>query len=113
MNFGDSTNPLTFNLAQSFTRVVRRFDFVAIGFRFVLLGLYLCGNSIHTQFREEYAKLIKAEQSERSNESPYYPCSLRINTRGLLFHILFRTFRTADSFFAQSSLYNEIRAIVH
>ena len=59
MNFGDSTDALTFNLAPLFTRAVRRFDFITISFRFVLLSLSLRRNSIHNQFREAYAKLIK------------------------------------------------------
>ena len=88
MSFGDSTDPLTFNLAQSFTRAVHLFHFITISSRFVLLTLSLRGNSIHNQFREAYANLIKAECSERSNESSYCPCSSKINFHGVLFHIL-------------------------
>ena len=103
MNFGDSTDPLAFTLAQSFTRSsvsclnlhiyshlhVRRFDFITIGFRFVLLTLSLRRNSIHSEIREAYAKLIKSEWSQRSNKSSYSPFSLRINFHSVLFYILY------------------------
>ena len=104
--YGDLTGTLTFSLAQSFTRSfvsslrfflqfthlshlqVRRFHFVTIDFQFVLLSLSLRGNSSHSQFRKAYAKLMKAEWSERLNESSYYPCSLRMNSDSVLFYKL-------------------------
>ena len=45
-------DPLIFNLAQSFTRTVRQFDYVTIGFRFVLLSLSLRGNPSTKQMKK-------------------------------------------------------------
>ena len=44
MNFGNPTGPLAFNLAHSFTRTVRRFDYVSISFQFALISLSLRTN---------------------------------------------------------------------
>ena len=38
INFGDSTDPIIFNLVQSFTRTTRRSFNVTLGFWFVLLN---------------------------------------------------------------------------
>lgn len=65
MDFGDPTDPLTFILMQSFTRAVRQFYYITVGFRFVLLILSLRGHSIDNQFREAYAKLIIAHTEKK------------------------------------------------
>ena len=68
MDFGDPTDPLTFILMQSFTRAVRQFYYITVGFRFVLLILSLRGHSIDNQFREAYAKLIISTHRKKEKE---------------------------------------------
>ena len=67
---------------------VRRLHFVIIGFPFVLLSLSLRGSSSDSQRWKAYTKLMKLEWSEWSNESSYYPCSLRMNFHSVLFYKL-------------------------
>ena len=79
MDFGDPTDPLTFILMQSFTRAVRQFYYITVGFQFVLLILYLRGHSIDNQFREAYAKLIIAHTEKKRKKRKKSDPSNRTN----------------------------------